>query len=191
MLQLYLIRHGQTAWSLSGQHTGRTDIALTEQGEADARALAPQLEHVHFGQVLSSPMLRARRTCELAGLGSDCEIDDDLQEWNYGDYEGRRSIDICRDRPDWNLWRDGCPNGESADQVAARADRLLARLGTMAGSVALFLHCHIGAALAVRWIGLPLIDGEHFPLHPARIGILGSEPAHPQVPAILRWNATL
>jgi broad specificity phosphatase PhoE len=190
MLQLYLIRHGQTAWSLTGQHTGRTDIALTEQGEADARALAPRLQHIEFSKVLTSPMLRARRTCELAGLGSGSEVDGDLQEWNYGAYEGKRSIDVYRERPDWNLWRDGCPDGESADQVAARIDRLLARLETVNGSVALFLHGHIGAALAVRWIGLPMINGEHFPLHPATICILGVEQPHPGVPVILTWNAT-
>ncbi len=151
--------------------------------------MALRLRQVHFSQVLSSPMLRARRTCELAGLASDCKVDGDLQEWNYGDYEGRRSIDISRDRPGWDLWRDGCPNGETPDQVAARADRLLERLGTMTGNVALFLHGHIGAALAVRWIGLPMNNGEHFPLNPAAIGILGAVPNHEQIRGILMWNA--
>jgi broad specificity phosphatase PhoE len=187
-LQLYLIRHGQTAWSLTGQHTGSTDLALTEQGEAEARALAPQLQKIQFSRVLSSPALRARRTCDLARLGSGCETDSDLREWNYGDYEGKRTDDIRRDRPDWNLWRDGCPNGDTAARVAARADRLLARCGAMSGNVALFLHGHFAAALAVRWILLPLINGEHFPLRPAAIGILGNLPIDPQVPAILMWN---
>ena len=189
LLQLYLIRHGQTAWSLTGQHTGCTDLALTAQGEVEARELAPRLQKVHFSRALSSPALRAQRTCELAGLGSACEIDTDLREWNYGDYEGMRSIDIRRDRPDWNLWRHGCPNGDTPAQVAARADRVLARLRVSDGDVALFLHGQFGAALAVRWIGLPLINGEHFPLRPAAIGILGSEPGHAPVPAIMLWNA--
>ena len=189
MLQLYLIRHGQTAWSLTGQHTSFTDLALTGQGEAEARALAPRLRKIQFGRVLCSPTLRARRTCELAGLGSACEIDTDLQEWNYGDYESRRTIDIRRDRPDWILWRDGCPNGETPAQLAARADRLLARMRESDGDVALFLHGHFGAALAVRWIGLPLVNGEHFPLRPASIGILGSQPGHAPVAVIMLWNA--
>jgi broad specificity phosphatase PhoE len=187
-LQLYLIRHGQTAWSLTGQHTGCTDLALTERGEAEARALAPRLQNIHFTRVLSSPALRAQRTCALAGLASGCEIDSDLREWNYGDYEGRRSIDIRQDRPDWNLWRDGCPNGDSPAQVADRADRLLVRLGALTGNVALFLHGHFGAALAVRWLQLPVVKGEHFPLRPAAISILGTMPDHPQVPAIVMWN---
>jgi broad specificity phosphatase PhoE len=187
-LQLYLIRHGQTAWSLTGQHTGCTDLSLTEQGEAEARELAPRLQNIHFTRVLSSPALRAQRTCTLAGLASGCEIDNDLREWNYGDYEGRRTIDIRRDRPDWSLWRDGCPNGDTPEQVATRADRLLVRLGAMTGNVVLFLHGHIGAALAARWIQLPVVNGEHFPLRPAAIGILGSVPDHPQVPTILMWN---
>jgi broad specificity phosphatase PhoE len=189
LLQLYLVRHGQTAWSLTGQHTSSTDLALTAHGEAEARELAPRLRKIQFSRVLSSPMLRARRTCELAELSSACEIDTDLREWNYGDYESRRTIDIRRDRPDWNLWRDGCPNGETPAQVAARADRLLAVLRTSTGNVALFLHGHFGAALAVRWIGLPLVDGEHFPLRPAAIGILGSPPGHASVAAIMLWNA--
>jgi broad specificity phosphatase PhoE len=187
-LQLYLIRHGQTAWSLTGQHTGCTDLALTEQGESEARGLAPRLQKIQFTRVLSSPAQRARRTCILAGLASGYEIDGELREWNYGDYEGRRSIDIEQDRPDWNLWRDGCPNGESPGQVAARADRLLDRLGAMDGDVALFLHGHFGAALAVRWIGLPIINGENFPLRPAAISILGPSQNHPQIRAILMWN---
>jgi broad specificity phosphatase PhoE len=187
-LQLFLIRHGQTAWSLTGQHTGYTDLALTEQGEAEARELAPRLQNIQFSRVLSSPALRAQRTCSLAGLGSGREIDNDLREWNYGDYEGRRSIDILRDRPDWNLWRDGCPNGDTPAQVAARADQLLERLGATDGNIAMFTHGHFGAALAVRWIRLPMINGEHFPLRPAAISILGSVPDHPQVPAILMWN---
>jgi broad specificity phosphatase PhoE len=187
-LQLYLIRHGQTAWSLTGQHTGYTDLDLTKQGESEARGLAPRLQNIQFTRVLSSPAQRAQRTCALAGLASGNEIDGDLREWNYGDYEGRRSIDIQRDRPDWNLWRDGCPNGDSPERVAERADRLLARLGATEGNVALFLHGHFGAALAVRWIGLPIINGEHFPLRPASICILGTAPGHPQSPAILTWN---
>jgi broad specificity phosphatase PhoE len=187
-VQIYLIRHGQTAWSLTGQHTGRTDLALTAQGEAEARALAAPLKDLQFGVVLSSPALRAQRTCELAGLASGRELDADLREWDYGDYEGRTSAEIERERPDWSLWRDGCPNGESPVQVAARADRLLVRLGAMQGRVALFSHGHFSAAVAVRWIRLPVVNGEHFPLRPVGIGILGSPASHPQVPAVLTWN---
>lgn len=189
MPHLYLIRHGETAWSLTGQHTGLTDLALTAQGEAGARGLALRLQAIPFCRVLSSPALRARRTCELAGLASGCELDADLREWNYGDYEGRRTVDICQDRSDWNLWRHGCPNGDHPAQVAARADRVLAGLRESSGNVALFVHGQFGAALAVRWIGLPLVNGEHFPLRPASIGILGSEPGHDRVPAIMLWNA--
>lgn len=188
-LQLVLIRHGQTAWSLTGQHTGSTDLALTAQGEAEALGLARRLQGIRFDQVMSSPAQRARRTCELAGLGAECEVDADLREWNYGDYEGRRSVDIRRDRPDWSVWRDGCPNGEYPGEVTARADRVLSRLRESSGNIALFLHGQFGAALAVRWIGLPLSNGVHFPLRPAAIGILGREPGHAAVPAIMLWNS--
>ena len=188
-LRVYLVRHGQTEWSMSGQHTGRTDIALTAQGEAEARELAPWLDKIAFRHVLCSPLRRARRTCELAGLGSQADIEPDLAEWNYGDYEGRRSPDIRKDRPGWNAFRDGCPGGEMPDQIAARADRLIARLHAMEGNVALFSHGEFLLALAARWIGLPVIEGQHFLLGTASLGILGCNPAHPEVPVIALWNA--
>src|SRR5499425_3850722 len=124
----YLARHGETAWSISGQHTGRTDLPLTERGERNARGLGERLKGMKFEEVLTSPLQRARRTCELAGFGKVAQVDSDLLEWNYGDYEGRRSVEIHAERPDWQLFRDGCPGGESADDVGARADRVIRRV---------------------------------------------------------------
>ena len=187
---LYLIRHGQTAWSLSGQHTGRTDIPLTTHGEDEARELVPWLQHTQFGRVLTSPRQRARRTCELAGLGQEAEIEPDLAEWDYGDYEGKLSTDIRKERPDWNAFRDGCPHGEMPAQISFRADRLIARLCTMDGNIALFSHGEFGMALAARWIGLPVIEGQHFQLDTASLNILGFNPSHPEVRVIALWNAT-
>jgi probable phosphoglycerate mutase len=187
--QLYFIRHGQTDWSLSGQHTGRTDIALTLQGEEQARALGPSLHDVPFSRVLTSPRQRARRTCELAGVAPAAEVEPDLAEWDYGDYEGRTTADISQDRPGWNIFRDGCPGGESTVEVAERADRLIARLAALTGSVALFSHGHFGAVLAMRWIGLPVIQGQHFALGTATLGILGHQRNRPDLRAIVLWNA--
>ena len=184
-----MIRHGETAWSITGQHTGFTDLALTPYGEHQARELAPCLRMIQFTRTLTSPLLRARQTCELAGLRSGAEIEPDLVEWDYGDYEGRCTVDIQLERPDWSVWRDGCPHGETPTQISDRADRLLARLRTSSGNVALFSHGQFGSALAVRWIGLPLIDAQHFPLGPASISILAHEPGHPKVPVIALWNA--
>ena len=187
--QLYYVRHGETDWSLSGQHTGSTDIPLTAQGEMQARGLAPWLATIHFDQVLSSPRQRARRTCELAGFGTTALTDPDLAEWNYGEYEGRRTVDIRRDRPDWNLWTDGCPGGESPQEVSARVDRLLARLTALEGNIALFAHGHIGSALAARWSGLSMNYGRIFPLHPASLSILGSDARDPNSQVVVMWNA--
>lgn len=187
LLQLYLIRHGETAWSLTGQHTGTTDIELTLRGEEEARALAPWLrKQGPFNHILSSPALRARQTCAMAQLGDTPEIKPDLAEWNYGDYEGQRSTDIQKARPDWNLWRDGCPHGETPSHVTERADRLLTRLRTLAGNIALFSHGQFGPALAARWIGMPMIEGQHFALSPASISILGHETGHGSVPCGMR-----
>ncbi len=161
LLSLYLVRHGQTEWSLSGQHTGSTDIALTAHGEDEARALIPCLRQVKFDLVLSSPLERARRTCELVGLGQEAEIEPDLAEWDYGDYEGKLSADIRQVRPGWNVFRDGCPNGEMPDDIKERADRLIARLAPMHGNVALFSHGQFGPSLAARWIGLPVAEARH------------------------------
>ena len=190
LLSLYLVRHGQTQWSLSGQHTGSTDIPLTADGEEEARALIPWLGRVQFGHVLTSPLQRARRTCELVGLEQQAEIEPDLAEWDYGDYEGKLSSDIYQGRPHWNVFRDGCPHGEMPAQVCGRADRLIARLCTMQGNVALFSHGEFALALAARWIGLPVVDAQHFMIGTASLNILGYNPAHPQIRVITLWNAT-
>ncbi|MEO7129444.1 MAG: histidine phosphatase family protein [Rhodoferax sp.] len=187
---LYLVRHGQTEWSLSGQHTGSTDIPLTARGEDEARALIPWLRHVQFGLVLTSPRQRARRTCELVGLGRRAETEPDLVEWDYGDYEGKRSLDIRKERPQWNVFRDGCPAGEMPAQVSDRADRLIKRLATMDGNIALFSHGEFGPALAARWIGLPVAEGQHLPLDTASLSILSYHPTHQDVRVLALWNAT-
>jgi len=186
---LYLMRHGETAWSLSGQHTGRTDIPLTEQGEQDARKLAERLRALEFSRVFTSPLQRARRTCELAGLGDLAEIEPDLAEWDYGEYEGLRPVDIRKTRPDWNVFRDGSPGGESPAQVSERADRLIARLGTMEGNIAIFSHGHFGRVLTARWIGLQIRQAQHLLLSTASVSILGYEHNLGEVPAIVLWNA--
>lgn len=187
--QAYLIRHGETAWSITGQHTGSTDIPLTSQGENAARALAPCLRRIHFTKILTSPLLRARQTCQFAGLGLEAEIEPDLSEWNYGDYEGKRTVDIQEARPGWSVWRDGCPHGETPADISDRADRVLARLRATAGDVVLFSHGQFGSALAARWIGLAVIEAQHFALGPASISILAYETGHPNVPVIALWNA--
>jgi broad specificity phosphatase PhoE len=187
--QVYLVRHGATAWSNDGRHTGRSEIPLTERGENNARALAERLGPVGFGRVFTSPRLRARRTCELAGLGQVAEIEPDLAEWDYGDYEGRRSAEILASRPDWDLFRDGCPAGESPEQVSGRADRLIARLRTLEGNVAVFSHGHLGRVLGARWIGLPVGDAALFLLDTASLSILGFEHDNPALPVIALWNS--
>ena len=185
---IYLIRHGETAWSLSGQHTGRTDLPLTEHGEKEARNLARRLGVVGFGGVFTSPLLRARRTSELAGLGDVAKMDADAAEWNYGDYEGRTSIDIRQENPGWNIFQEGCPGGESPTQVGKRADRLIARLQTFKGNIAIFTHGHLGRVLGARWIGLPVRQAQHFLLATASLSILGYEHDRAEVPAIVLWN---
>jgi broad specificity phosphatase PhoE len=186
---IHLIRHGETAWSLTGQHTGITDIPLTAPGEDEARALGLHLREIPFARVLTSPRIRARQTCALAGLEAEAEIEPDLAEWDYGDYEGKRSVDIRKERPGWNIYRDGCPHGESPVQISDRADRLIKRLRGLDGNVALFSHGQFGAVLAVRWIGLPVVAGQHFSLGEASLSILSDDPHHPEVPVIALWNA--
>nr|WP_294502266.1 histidine phosphatase family protein [uncultured Rhodopila sp.] len=188
-LRLYIIRHGETEWSLSGQHTGRTDLPLTAHGEEEARGLQLWLRHIRFARVLTSPLQRARRTCELAGLGAAAEVEPDLAEWAYGDYEGQLSRDIRKERPGWSVFRDGCPNGEMPDQVAARAERLIDRLGGLDGSVALFSHGQFSRVLAAQWIGLTVVKAQHFALGTAALSILSFDPAHPEVRVIELWNA--
>lgn len=189
-LQLYLIRHGETEWSRSGRHTGRTDIALTEQGEQMARDLARPLAEVDFATVLTSPRRRAQDTCTLAGLAALATMEPDLAEWDYGDYEGLRSVEIAAERPGWDIWRDGCPGGETAAAVSARADHLVERLRGLSGNVALFTHGHFGRVLTTRWLGQPITLGQHLILDPATIGLLGIDARHGQTPVILRWNAS-
>lgn len=189
-LRLYLIRHGETEWSLSGQHTGRTDIPLTPHGEEEARRLAGPLGRITFDRAFSSPRLRARRTAELAGIRTPVEIEPDLAEWDYGDFEGRRSIDIRETWPGWAIYRDGCPGGESVADMTARADRLVEKLSKMSGNIALFAHGHIGRSLVVRWIGLELIEADHFVLGTATYSVLGFDPSHPEVRVISTWNVT-
>jgi len=183
-----LVRHGETAWSITGQHTGLTDLSLTPHGEEQARGLVPRLQSMGITRVLVSPRLRARQTCDLAGMGAASEIEPDLAEWDYGDFEGRRSLDIRRDNRDWDIWRDGCPGGESTTDIGVRADRLIARLATMKGFVALFSHGQFGAALAARWIGLAVIKGQHFTLHPASVSLLGTDDHHADRRVIELWN---
>ncbi len=188
-LRLYLIRHGETEWSLSGRHTGRTDIPLTRNGEEEARELGRRLPVIPFSHVLSSPLKRARRTCELAGLDTVPEIEADLAEWDYGDYEGLSSLDIHKARADWDVYRDGCPNGETPAQISARADRLIARLLKLTGNIALFSHGQLGCVLAMRWIGLAANEAQHFTLGTASFSILAFDQRHAEVPVIALWNA--
>jgi probable phosphoglycerate mutase len=187
-LRVFYIRHGETEWSLSGQHTGRTDIPLTAHGEDEARQLEPYLRGMQFAAVLTSPRQRARQTCALAGLPGDAKIEPDLSEWDYGDYEGQRSAEIHQSRPGWNIFRDGCPNGETPAQISDRADRLIARLRSLNGDIALFSHGHFGSVLAARWIGLAVIEGQHFALGSGSLSILTTDARHPDVPVIGLWN---
>ena len=184
--KIYLLRHGETEWSRAGRHTGTTDLPLTENGRAAARALRPALAAESFDLVLTSPLRRARETCELAGLGPRAEIDADLAEWNYGEYEGRTSAEIQAQRPGWVIFRDGCPGGESPDQVAARADRVIARVRAVQGNVALFAHGHILRVFVSRWIGLAPRAGENFLLDTSTLSVLGY---YGDAPAVQTWNA--
>ena len=188
-LRVYIVRHGGTDWTASGRHTGLTDVPLNVRGEAEARTLRLMLCAIPFTHVLTSPSKRAQQTCALAGLAECAVIEPALTEWEYGDYEGLRSLDIRKNQPDWNLFRDGCPNGESPEQVSSRADRLLVRLRTMVGSVAIFSHGQFSAALVARWIGEPVLEAQHFRLGTASVSILGSDPHHPEVPVIDLLNS--
>lgn len=186
---VYVVRHGETAWSLSGQHTGLTDLPLTERGERNARRLGERLSGLTFARVLTSPLQRAARTCELAGFGSSAEIDRDLLEWNYGKYEGRTSDDIHAERPDWQLFRDGCPGGETPSLIGARADRVVSRVRAVQGNVLLFSSGHILRVLASRWLGLEPGAGRYFLLSTASLSELGYE--HERSRLVIRlWNDT-
>jgi probable phosphoglycerate mutase len=186
---VYLARHGETAWSLTGQHTGRTDLPLTERGERNARRLGERLAGLTFARVLASPLRRALRTCELAGFGAAAALDDDLVEWDYGLYEGLRTVEIHAVHPDWQLFRDGCPGGESPARVAARADRVLGRVRAIPGDVCLFSSGHFLRVLASRWLGLTPVDGRSLLLTTASLSALGYE-RHPSQPVIRLWNET-
>ena len=186
---VYLARHGETAWSLSGQHTGLTDLPLTARGECNARRLAERLKGLEFARVFTSPLQRVKRTCELAGFGSRAELDPDLVEWNYGDYEGLRTADIHAMRPDWEMFRDGFPHGESFDQIATRADRVVDRARAIDGAVLLFSSGHFLRVLAARWLGLKPQDARYFLLGTASLSSLTYE-HNPSEPAIGLWNDT-
>jgi len=185
----HLARHGETAWSITGQHTGLTDLPLTERGERDARRLGERLRGLTFVKVLTSPLQRAARTCELAGFGAAAEIDKDLVEWDYGAYEGRRSAEIWAERPDWQLFRDGCPGGESPEQVGARADRVVGRVRAVQGDSLLFASGHILRVLAARWLDLPPGAGRYFVIGTAGLCVLGYEHDRTR-PVIRQWNDT-
>ena len=184
---VFLARHGETAWSLSGQHTGLTDIPLTPRGEDDARALGERLRGMTFPRVFTSPLERARRTCELAGFFAQASMDPDLVEWNYGDYEGRTSKEIHAQRPGWSLFRDGCPGGESPDEVAGRADRVVARLRAVEGDVLVFSSGHFLRMLGARWLGLEPVWGRCFFLGTGSLSQLSYEHTVAE-PVIRLWN---
>jgi probable phosphoglycerate mutase len=184
---IYLARHGETAWTVSGQHTGLTDIPLTERGEGNARRLGERLRGLAFAKVFASPLQRARRTCELAGFGTVAEVYPDLVEWNYGDYEGKITAEIRRERPDWQLFRDGCPGGESVAQIGARVDRVIARLRAVNGNVLLFSSGHFLRVLTARWLGLEPAAGRFFCLGTATLSILGYD-HNLSEPALRLWN---
>ena len=186
---VYLARHGETAWSLSGQHTGLTDLALTERGERNARSLGERLRGLTVVKVFTSPLQRAARTCELAGFAAAAEVDRDLVEWNYGDYEGQRTVEIRAQRPDWQLFRDGCPGGESLEQIGARADRVVSRVRALEGDVLLFSSGHFLRVLAARWLGLEASAGRHFLLGTASFSALSYEHDLSE-PAVRFWNDT-
>ena len=184
---VYLARHGETAWSLSGQHTGLTDLPLTAQGERNARQLAQELRGRQFARVFTSPLQRAARTCELAGFGAQSEVDRDLVEWNYGEYEGLRTVEIHTKRPGWQIFRDGCPGGESPAEVGARADRVVERVRAVQRDVLIFSSGHFLRVLTARWLGLEPRAGKYFLLSTASLSALSYEHDLSQ-PAIQLWN---
>ena len=187
---VYLARHGETAWTLSRQHTGLTDLPLTERGERTARRLGERLKALTFSAVFTSPLQRAARTCELAGFKSVAEVDKDLVEWNYGEYEGRRTAEIRGERPDWELFRDGCPGGESPQEVGTRADRVVKRVRAVSGNVLIFTSGHFMRVLATRWLGLePSVNCKFFMLSTASLSAVGYEHDVSR-PVIRLWNET-
>jgi len=186
--RIFLVRHGETEWSLSGQHTGITDIPLTENGRKVAMLWKPVLSEEKFALVLTSPLRRARETCELAGLSDGAEVDPDLMEWNYGEYEGLTPQQVHATSPGWMVFTDGSPGGESPEQVEARVDRVIGKVRAVQGNVALFSHGHLLRALAARWIGLRASDGRRFLLDTATLCVMGY---YRETPAMKRWNVPL
>jgi probable phosphoglycerate mutase len=190
--ELWLVRHGETEWSAAGKHTGRTDLPLTVRGRSAAIALGQTIRSHTFDRVLTSPLRRARDTCELAGLGDRMKVVEDLREWDYGDYEGVTTAEIRATRPDWSVWVDGCPGGETADDVGARADRVIAAVrsavdGPSHGDCIAFAHGHLLRVLAARWVALPASDGALLSLDTASVSVLGWER---EQPVVRRWNVT-
>ena len=187
-VNVFAIRHGETAWSLSGKHTGTTDIPLTDNGRRVAERLRPVLARNVSGRALCSPMQRARETCELAGFGQNMTVDPDLAEWNYGEYESKTPEEIHKVRPGWLIFQDGCPGGETPEQVGARVDRVIARTRALGRDILLFAHGHVLRVLAARWIGLPPGSGQHFLLDTATLCVLSY---YGDVPAVRIWNGPL
>jgi broad specificity phosphatase PhoE len=188
--RIHLVRHGETEWARLGRHTGRTDIDLTPNGEAQARRLGPRLQALAPVHVWTSPLVRARRTCELAGLGARAKPEPDLMEWHYGDYEGLLITEIRARRPGWDVYRDGCPGGESVNDVQVRADRLVAKLKALAEDAVVFSHGHMLRALAVRWLGIPLSEGGRLYLSAGSLSTVGFEHGSKDEPVLLLWNST-
>jgi probable phosphoglycerate mutase len=187
-VRLFLIRHGETAWSRSGQHTSRTDLPLLPEGEAEARWLKPRLAGHTFTHAYCSPRLRARQTAEIAGFGDRLITEPDLREWEYGDYEGITAPAIREKRPDWNIYRDGCPGGESAEEISSRADCLVHRLRWLSGDIALFSHGHFLRVFATRWIGAPILQAGNLGISVASLGLLGLTHENPPRHQIELWN---
>ena len=184
-MEIVVVRHGETEWSLAGRHTSRTDLPLSEAGRRRALALAPELSQRSFSLVLTSPLRRARETCELAGFGAAAEVFDDLREWDYGDYEGLTTSEIRARNPDWNLWRDGCPGGETPERVARRADRALGRLCSAGGDAVAFAHGHFLRVLGARWVEMGPAAGARFALRAGAVSVLGWER---ETQVLKRWN---
>jgi broad specificity phosphatase PhoE len=188
--QVYLARHGETAWTISRQHTGRTDIPLTEKGEREAQKLGARLKGLNFAQVLTSPLQRARRTADLAGFGKCADVDADLAEWDYGTYEGRRTADIRAERPSWRLLEDGCPGGETLDAVSIRSGRVIDRICALRSDVLVFAHRDILRVLAARWLRVNALEARIFYLNTASLSILGYHHDLDE-PVIRLWNDTI
>ncbi|MEM1283067.1 MAG: histidine phosphatase family protein [Chlamydiota bacterium] len=184
--RVYICRHGETEWSLSGQHTSVTDLPLTSKGVQQVKGLASRLERIEFAQVFCSPLLRAKQTCEIAGLLDLAVIDDDLFEWRYGDYEGLKTVDIRKSVPEWSVFTHGCPGGESTQEITERADRMVEKIRLVQGDVAIFSSGHFSRVLTARWLGLPVITGRHFILNTGTLSVLTYERENP---AVKMWNA--